>query len=208
MVSSASYEQLVKDAQGWDHDLAHEIDRDVHRTTIIGEESWTALRRMLLAYALKNRDIRYCQGMHILGALLLKYMKEETAFWSLAVLLECLLPDYHVSSMIGLHMDCAVLQKLLGEMNPALLEHLVALGINMQVICTKVNSSYSVMQVFIFKYSGVDISPDIQILFKIFFKYSDIHQIVIFFRYKFRCSNIHQTKCCNQRNMNYRLHLV
>lgn len=140
MVSSASYGQFVKDARGWDIELAHEIDRDVHRTTIIGEESWAPLRRVLLAYALKNRDIRYCQGMHILAALLLKYLTEETAFWSLAVLLECLLPEYHVSSMIGLHMDCAVLEKLLGERNPALLEHLVAMGINMQVICTKVSS--------------------------------------------------------------------
>lgn len=54
-------------------------------------EGRETLRRVLAAYALHNPKVGYCQGMNFLAGLLLLFMPEESAFWSLAALVEQLL---------------------------------------------------------------------------------------------------------------------
>lgn len=121
---SPSYSQLVEDAHGWDTQSAVEIDRDIERTSFVRDSDGEALRRILLAYSEKNKSIGYCQGMNELTGMLLHTMDEETSFWALSVILEVLIPEYHVNSMIGLHMDCAVILSLLHQQDLELYQHL------------------------------------------------------------------------------------
>jgi len=51
-----------------------------------------ALRRVLVAYSIRNREVGYCQSMNFLCAIILLHMTEEKAFWTLAGLVEDILP--------------------------------------------------------------------------------------------------------------------
>eukprot|EP00968_Pinguiococcus_pyrenoidosus_P011106 scaffold888_cov246-Pinguiococcus_pyrenoidosus.AAC.17 len=120
--------------------VAHDIEKDLTRTfptnaNFEGEEGLTitnsldagasfpclgsssylglaSMRRVLLAYSLRNTVVGYCQSMNFLCAiLLLHYEEEEHAFWVLAALIEDILPDdYFTPSMLGSRTDNAVFQ--------------------------------------------------------------------------------------------------
>ncbi|CAG2115921.1 unnamed protein product, partial [Medioppia subpectinata] len=71
-----------------------QIDLDVNRTYrnhIMFRERYNTkqqmLFRVLVAYSVYNSEIGYCQGMSQIAALLLMYMNEEDAFWSLSALM-------------------------------------------------------------------------------------------------------------------------
>jgi hypothetical protein len=68
----------------------------------------TALRNVLRAFALHRPHIGYCQSMNSLVAMLLvvfdasrRPTAEEDAFWTLALLEDQILPDYHTPSLVG-----------------------------------------------------------------------------------------------------------
>lgn len=42
-----------------------------------------ALRRILRAYSLHDKEVGYCQGMNFIAGMLLTFMREEEAFWVL-----------------------------------------------------------------------------------------------------------------------------
>lgn len=74
--------------------------------------------------------------------MLLCYMDEETSFWALAVILEVLLPDYHVNSMIGLHMDCAVILTLIADEDKNLYQHLKSTSSFAWLSCSRMSISW------------------------------------------------------------------
>ena len=70
-----------------------------------------ALRRVLTAYALRNREIGYCQSMNYIAALLLFHMSEEMAFWCMCTIIEDYLPPHYYSpSLLGGRVDQQVFQ--------------------------------------------------------------------------------------------------
>ncbi|KAI9911634.1 hypothetical protein PsorP6_009138 [Peronosclerospora sorghi] len=70
---------------------------------------------MLVAYSsLITCNLKvYCQGVNEILVILLQYLDEDQALRGLTLLIEVLLPAYHVDSMIGLNTDCAVMNTLL-----------------------------------------------------------------------------------------------
>ncbi|KAH7823864.1 Tre-2/Bub2/Cdc16 (TBC) domain-containing protein A [Monocercomonoides exilis] len=85
-----SYQTLLKDKTIWES----QIDKDLHRTfprhVDYGEQDGIAfekLKRTLLAYAVFDSDLGYCQGMSYLAACLNMYFTDEESFWMLVILL-------------------------------------------------------------------------------------------------------------------------
>lgn len=121
-----------------------QIQVDLKRTFAGNDECWLtsdagqkSLQRVLLAYALHNDDLGYCQSMtFVVGRLLclfhsqscdgeaeLPIQDEERVFWLLHVLCEDFFPSYYTQGMTGLQVDGAVLEKLMRMRLPKLYRH-------------------------------------------------------------------------------------
>ncbi|KAF9163093.1 hypothetical protein DFQ27_002364 [Actinomortierella ambigua] len=137
------YNRLVSQAkrQGQANEHAEVIERDLHRTfpeninfksqvtnsAIDGSlqvntenvVAIQALRRVLLAFSLHSPSIGYCQSLNYIAGMLLLFMEEEHAFWTLSVITQNFLPEgmYDVT-MEGANIDQAVLMTLIMERLP------------------------------------------------------------------------------------------
>ena len=106
------------------------IDQDLHRTfpghkDIDNPGGKEQLRRVLVAYAARNRDVGYCQSMNFIAASLLIVTKsEEDAFWHLALFEERIIKEYHARHMFGCRTECRFLMELAQKYVPAAYEHL------------------------------------------------------------------------------------
>ncbi|KAE8991390.1 hypothetical protein PR003_g22701 [Phytophthora rubi] len=120
-----------------DREIAKSIENDITRTRNLRNDQVIPMRRVLTAFANRNRRVGYCQGMNEILVILLQYLDEDQALRALTLLIEVLLPAYHVDSMIGLHTDCAVMNTLLRQNDAELHSHLNELGLNMEILCTK-----------------------------------------------------------------------
>ncbi|CAH0493240.1 unnamed protein product [Peronospora farinosa] len=120
-----------------DREIAKSIENDIIRTRNLRNDQLVPMRQVLTAFAIRNRRVGYCQGMNEILVVLLQYLDEDQALQGLTLLIEVLLPAYHVDSMIGLHTDCAVMNTLLRQNDPELHAHLNELGLNMEILCTK-----------------------------------------------------------------------
>eukprot|EP01133_Synstelium_polycarpum_P012054 gene12054-14105_t len=97
-------------------------------------EGIESLRNVLTAYSWRNPSIGYCQSMNIVTAILLLYLKEEEAFWTLCALCEDFIPDYYRPGMVGSIADGKTFEHLLSIYLPEVDSHLHKLNCPVSMI--------------------------------------------------------------------------
>ncbi|XP_020099625.1 TBC1 domain family member 8B-like isoform X2 [Ananas comosus] len=110
-----------------------QIEKDLPRTfpghPALDEDGRNALRRLLTAYARHNPSVGYCQAMNFFAGLLLLLMPEENAFWTLTGIIDDYFDGYYSEEMIESQVDQLVLEELVRERFPKLVNHLDYLGV-------------------------------------------------------------------------------
>ncbi|KAL0940408.1 TBC domain-containing protein [Colletotrichum truncatum] len=94
------------------------------------------LNEVLLAYARRNPEVGYCQGMNLIAANLLLIMPSaEDAFWILASIIENILPaGYYDHSLLSSRADQHVLREYVADVLPKLSQHLDDLSIELEAL--------------------------------------------------------------------------
>ncbi|CAI4227107.1 unnamed protein product [Auanema sp. JU1783] len=109
-------------------ELIHsQIIKDLHRTGWEGFKEEKKLKQLLLAFARYNKDIGYCQGFNIIGALILQVVDYNVpdALKILLFLIERVIPNgYFDQSLRALSVDMSVLKDLLHNRLPKTMQHL------------------------------------------------------------------------------------
>ncbi|WFD44034.1 hypothetical protein MPSI1_002699 [Malassezia psittaci] len=128
MANPGKYAKILEEHKGMTSTSTEEIEKDLNRSlpeyaAFQAPEGIETLRRVLVAYSWKNRELGYCQAMNIVVAAFLIYMSEEQCFWMLDTLCERLLPGYYTQSMAGTLLDQKVLENLVQTTMPILHEH-------------------------------------------------------------------------------------
>lgn len=121
------YQTLLTRFNEIDPHVIDDIEKDIDRTFpehdyFVGKGNGEeCLRRVLLAYAVHNPDIGYCQSLNFVCGIMLIFMEEEDSFWLLLTIIETLLPeDYYTRTMIGTYTDQYVLAELIKEYLPTI----------------------------------------------------------------------------------------
>ncbi|KAB8342794.1 hypothetical protein FH972_022392 [Carpinus fangiana] len=133
------YEELVNSADKHDPSVAQQIQMDIHRTLtdnifFRAGQGVAKLNEVLLAYARRNPEVGYCQGMNLIAANLLLIMPAaEDAFWVLCSMIESILPaKYFDNSLLTSRADQVVLRGYVSELLPLLSAHLESLNIDLE----------------------------------------------------------------------------
>ncbi|KAI9836442.1 MAG: hypothetical protein M1819_001473 [Sarea resinae] len=94
------------------------------------------LNEVLVAYARRNPEVGYCQGMNLItGCLLLVMPTAEDAFWLLTSMIENILPqNYYDHSLLASRADQHVLRQYVAELLPRLSAHLDELSIELEAL--------------------------------------------------------------------------
>ncbi|KAK3344255.1 rab-GTPase-TBC domain-containing protein [Lasiosphaeria hispida] len=94
------------------------------------------LNEVLLAYARRNPEVGYCQGMNLVTANLLLIMPTaEDAFWILVSMVEQILPrGYFDHSLLASRADQQVLRQYVSEILPKLSQHFEDLSIDLETM--------------------------------------------------------------------------
>ncbi|KAK8086616.1 hypothetical protein PG994_001590 [Apiospora phragmitis] len=94
------------------------------------------LKQVLLAYARRNHEVGYCQGMNLIAANLLLIMPStEDAFWVLTSIIEQILPQgYYDHSLMASRADQQVLRQYVAYVLPKLSQHLEELCIELEAL--------------------------------------------------------------------------
>ncbi|KAI8580125.1 hypothetical protein K450DRAFT_238282 [Umbelopsis ramanniana AG] len=122
-----------------DNEFCEIIERDLHRTfpenakfksttdnadgsvTMSTEDipAILSLRRVLYAFSVYCPHIGYCQSLNYIAGMLLLFMDEERAFWTLVTIIQDILPDgiYDIT-MEGANIDQTVLMMFIWERLP------------------------------------------------------------------------------------------
>ncbi|KAM6538309.1 hypothetical protein FALCPG4_000181 [Fusarium falciforme] len=136
------YEDLVAQS-GEDDDavVVSQIKMDINRTLTDNiffrkGPGVKKLNEVLVAYARRNKDVGYCQGMNLIAAnLLLMMPSAEDAFWILASIIENILPHgYYDHSLLASRADQQVLRQYVASVLPKLSAHLDSLSIELEAL--------------------------------------------------------------------------
>ena len=87
---------------------------------------------------MKKPEINYCQSMNFIAGIILLIFSNDIskAFFMFLEVVDVLLPpDYFTSSMIGVHTDLLVLDKLLLKKLPKISRHMKNHGIEIETDC-------------------------------------------------------------------------
>lgn len=106
------YQELLSRKHELDPKVEIDIDKDTDRTFPEhdyysgGGGGCAILKRVLVAHALHNPTIGYCQSLNFVAGMMLLFMEEEEAFWMFITVVDTLLPhDYYTASMVGTYID-------------------------------------------------------------------------------------------------------
>ncbi|KAI0019418.1 TBC domain protein [Xylariomycetidae sp. FL0641] len=136
------YEDLVA-RSGEDDDAAvvSQIEMDIHRTLTDNiffrrGPGVAKLNEVLRAYARRNPEVGYCQGMNLITANLLLIMPStEETFWVLVSIIEQILPrGYYDHSLMASRADQQVLRQYVTAVLPKLSQHLEDLSIELEAL--------------------------------------------------------------------------
>ncbi|RWA10372.1 hypothetical protein EKO27_g4764 [Xylaria grammica] len=136
------YEDLVlRPSEGDDPVVTSQIDMDVHRTLTDNiffrrGPGVAKLGEVLRAYARRNPEVGYCQGMNLITANLLLIMPStEDTFWVLVSIIELILPrGYYDHSLMASRADQNVLRQYVTAVLPKLSQHLENLSIELEAL--------------------------------------------------------------------------
>ncbi|KAF5902540.1 TBC1 domain family member 2B [Clarias magur] len=125
------YESLLCTARNKPNPASKQIELDLLRTLPNNKhyaspsaDGIQKLRNVLLAFAWRNPDIGYCQGLNRLAAIALLYLEQEEAFWCLIAIVEVFMPrDYYTKTLLGSQVDQRVFKDLMSEKLPRLHAH-------------------------------------------------------------------------------------
>lgn len=144
MVPDSYFADLCRAGHGLTSAAIKQIDHDLARTFpshpwLDSSDGQAALRRVLVAYSLRDSHVGYCQGMNFVAGLLLLVMRrDEDAFWMLAVLLEnVLFQDCYTNDLSGSHVEQRVFKELLNKKCPRLAAHLELIGFDVSLVITE-----------------------------------------------------------------------
>ncbi|GMM35821.1 Rab GTPase-activating protein [Saccharomycopsis crataegensis] len=124
------YDKIIDNISGIKTHDAEIIERDLNRTFPDNmyfrsadqskEETplIQSLRRVLVAFAIYQPQIGYCQSLNFLAGLLLIFLDEERAFWMLVIITSRLLPGVHDVNLEGVNIDQGVLMLCVKEYLP------------------------------------------------------------------------------------------
>lgn len=132
---SAYFRKLIGlgyDGNSLESAVTKQIEKDVHRSGL-GTDEQPLLKRTLFAYAVRNRDVGYVQGMNFIVARCAREsFSEEQCFWMLAAIVERVLPKYFDQQLSGVRVDNSVVSRLLEKHNPSLKAVLEKHGVETQ----------------------------------------------------------------------------
>lgn len=136
------YDDMVsQNTEDDDPAVIGQIQMDIHRTLTDNiffrkGPGVQKLKEILVAYARRNKDVGYCQGMNLIAANLLLIMPSaEDAFWILAAIIETILPQgYYDHSLRSSRADQQVLRQYVAEVLPKLSAHLDSLSIELEAL--------------------------------------------------------------------------
>ncbi|XP_019053603.1 PREDICTED: ecotropic viral integration site 5 protein homolog isoform X2 [Nelumbo nucifera] len=116
-------------AEKWKGQIEKDLPRTFPGHPALDEDGRNALRRLLTAYARHNPAVGYCQAMNFFAGLLLLIMPEENAFWTLVGIIDDYFDGYFSEEMIEPQVDQLVLEEIVRERFPKLVNHLDYLGV-------------------------------------------------------------------------------
>jgi hypothetical protein len=121
----------------------HEIEKDLKRTfprhkTLSIDDAQDKLRSVLAAYARRNPRVGYVQSMNYIGALLLLFMEEDEAFWTLTAMVEDLLPEsFYADNMSALLTELDLFDELVRSKMPRIWNHFERLSVDLKASCSQ-----------------------------------------------------------------------
>jgi Ca2+-binding EF-hand superfamily protein len=138
-----TYKTLNCQMEKGNPEVVEQIDKDLERTFpehpffMPGAPGLEIMRRVLISFSLHTPSIGYCQGMGFVAGILLLFMEEEDAFWTLECIVNDILANYYDSYLGGLQVDSKLVDYYVMQYFPDLKIHLEKIQASPAINCMK-----------------------------------------------------------------------